>query len=58
MDSRQYEVQLGEITMKIFTEEFKDLVVTATAWVVAHVIVFGPLILLIILAIWFAERGY
>ena len=44
--------------MKIFTEEFKDTVVTATAWVVAHVIVFGPLILLIRWAMWFAERGY
>lgn len=44
--------------MKIFTEEFKDSVVTATAWVVAHVIVFGPLILLMMFAFWFAERGY
>lgn len=58
MDSREYEIQLGESAMKIFTEEFKDTVVTATAWVVAHVIVFGPLILLIRWAMWFAERGY
>lgn len=58
MDSREYEIQLGEIAMKIFTEEFKDTVVTATAWLVAHVIVFGPLILLMKFAFWFAERGY
>lgn len=44
--------------MKIFTEEFKGSVVTATAWLVAHVIVFGPLLLLLKFAFWFAERGY
>lgn len=44
--------------MEIFTREFKCSVVTTTACVIAHIIVFGPLILFIIFAFWFAERGY
>lgn len=43
--------------MKIFTNEFKEYMVTLTAKIFAYTVVFGPITILISLALAWAE-GY